>query len=123
MQRSDPKQQEEEREYDREYKKMQRSDILAWEREREYDTENKREQRANHSFREQGRHYDKLRKQRSSTCEDVQQAVTFFHKAVEESCDYVCTCCDQLWFRSSVVKASYVTCLDEKVKKIVYSGN
>ena len=29
-----------------------------------------------------------------------------FHENINLSLEYICTCCDQLWFRSSVVKCN-----------------
>ena len=121
-QRTDLLAQEREREYDKHFKQRQRTDLLAREREREYDTENKRQQRSVPTFREKERENDMLRKQHTSNHVDIQQAITLFKKATEETCNYVCTCCDQLWFRNSVVKATYVTCSDVKVKEQCICG-
>ena len=45
--------------------------------------------------------------------------INLFHKNITHGPEYVCTCCDQLWYKSSVVKCDankYKACLQDVVK-------
>ena len=45
--------------------------------------------------------------------------INLFHKNIAHGPEYVCTCCDQLWYKSSVVKCDaikYKVCLQDVVK-------
>ena len=45
--------------------------------------------------------------------------INFFHKNIAHGPEYVCTCCDQLWYKCSVVKCDankYKVCSPEVVE-------
>ena len=47
---------------------------------------------------------------------DVTKATELFHKNISVGPEYICTCCDQLWYRSSVTEcnvSSYKSCSKE----------
>jgi hypothetical protein len=37
---------------------------------------------------------------------DVTKATELFHKNISVGPEYICTCCDQLWYRSSVTECN-----------------
>lgn len=41
-----------------------------------------------------------------TSTKDVTNMISKFHKSVDQGPLYVCTCCDQLWYRHSVVNAN-----------------
>ena len=47
---------------------------------------------------------------------DVTKATELFHKNISVGPEYICTCCDQLWYRSSVTECNvslYKSCSKE----------
>ena len=36
----------------------------------------------------------------------MSEAIDLFHNSINTGPEYVCTCCDQLWYRSSVTKCN-----------------
>ena len=50
---------------------------------------------------------------------DAKSMINLFHKNITHGPEYVCTCCDQLWYKSSVVKCDankYKACSQDLVK-------
>ena len=46
----------------------------------------------------------------------ISKATKIFHKNISVGPEYICTCCDQLWCRSSVAECNtfYISCVPEK---------
>jgi len=61
---------------------------------------------------------DELQAQKNRDTNAI-SVINFFHKNIAHGPEYVCTCCDQLWYKTSVVKCDankYKSCSQDVVK-------
>jgi len=61
---------------------------------------------------------DRLQAQKNKDTNAISM-INLFHKNIARGPEYVCTCCDQLWYKSSVVKCDvngYKSCSQNVVK-------
>ena len=100
---------------------------------KQYIKEYRKQKRASESFhlstqspesKEQKRkkYIKEYRKQKlagKSESHSIQTLVSQFHEAVSQGPLYVCTCCDQLWYKHSVAQASTLKKNNPDIQKIL----
>jgi len=81
-------------------KQVSRSDYRNKEKERISDSDRKINKRKNPEFKETEQLAKKIKKHGS----DIDNCIAFFHKNIRVGPQYICTCCNQTWFKQSVLK-------------------
>ena len=51
-----------------------------------------------------------MKSYRATSTKNIQYFISQFHEVVSQGPVYICTCCDQLWYRHSVLSAEKLKC-------------
>ena len=58
-----------------------------------------------------------MKNYRATSTKNIQYFISRFHEVVSQGPVYICTCCDQLWYRHSVFSAEKLKCANPDIVK------
>ncbi|XP_070567274.1 uncharacterized protein [Ptychodera flava] len=106
LRRSDEVYRESEQQRNANSMKLRRSDEVYRESEQQRNANSMKLRRSDEVYRQNERHKDviaKKNKRNSSAPKSTEQLIENFHESVRDGPTFVCVCCEQLWYRESVV--------------------
>ena len=62
-----------------------------------------------------------MKNYRATSTKNIQYFISRFHEVVSQGPVYICTCCDQLWYRHSVFSAEKLKCSNPEIVKHLWN--